>query len=101
MGEVLAAAAASLPDRPATASDAGGATEWSAGDVAFARLERDGTAEFRLAPAVAAAARRTPDTMDSSRGPDWVRFRPGDLDGHAIDRATAWFGSAWRRATGA
>jgi hypothetical protein len=27
-----------------------------------------------------------------------VAFAPGELDGHALDRAEAWFASAWRRA---
>jgi hypothetical protein len=47
---------------------------------------------------VAAAAQRTPDTSSSTRGPDWVRFSPTDVDGHAVDRAVAWLGSAARRA---
>jgi hypothetical protein len=55
-------------------------------------------AEFRLDPPVAAAALRTPDTGPSRRGEGWVRFRPDVLDHHALDRAEAWFGSAWRRA---
>jgi hypothetical protein len=29
-----------------------------------------------------------------------VTFRPTVLDRHAVDRATAWLGSAWRRADG-
>jgi hypothetical protein len=69
------------------------------GDLVFAALER-GTAHFRLDPAVAAAAERTPDATPSPRGPDWVAFAPPDLDGHAADRAAAWFDSAWRRAGG-
>ena len=43
---------------------------------------------------------RTPDTADSARGADWVAFSPPELDQHAIDRATAWLASAWRRADG-
>ena len=57
-------------------------------------------AEFRLDPAVAAAALRTPDTSPSPRGADWVAFSPAALDGHALDRAKAWLASAWRRADG-
>ena len=55
---------------------------------------------FRLDPAVAAAAQRTPDTVTSERGPDWVVFAPVVLDAPAVDRAIAWFGSAARRAGG-
>ena len=69
--------------------------EWDAGGVTFAALAGD-AAEFRLGPAVAAAARGTPDTGPSGRGPDWVAFRPTELDRYARDRAMAWFGSAWR-----
>jgi hypothetical protein len=59
-----------------------------------------GTAELRLAPPVAAAAIRTPDTEPSARGSGWVTFRPDTLDGHANDRAEAWLTSAWRLADG-
>jgi len=34
----------------------------------------------------------------SARGWDWIEFRPTELHRHAIDRATAWLASAWRRA---
>ncbi len=54
--------------------------------------------EFRLDPAVAAAALRTPDTSHLAAGQDWISFSPETLDEHAADRAEAWFGSAWRRA---
>jgi hypothetical protein len=66
---------------------------WSGGEAAGG-----GAAEFRLDPLVAKAALRTPDTESSNRGPDWVRFGPQALDGHAVDRAEAWLASAWRRA---
>ncbi|HET7027259.1 MAG TPA: hypothetical protein VFI28_06180 [Candidatus Limnocylindrales bacterium] len=48
--------------------------------------------------AIAAAARRTPDVAPSTRGADWISFRPRELDRYALDRATAWFEAAWRRA---
>jgi hypothetical protein len=73
--------------------------EWAIGGIVFAAAGPDG-AEFRLAPPVASAALRTPDTLPSGRGADWVLFRPAALDGHAIDRATAWLASGWRRADG-
>lgn len=56
------------------------------------------SAEFCLDPVLAGAARRTPDTGTSTRGPAWVRFAPAVLDDHAIDRAEAWFAAAVRRA---
>lgn len=80
-----------------TATTAGAPTSWIRGDQTFVTLA-DGVAEFRLDAPIAAAARRTPDTAASSRGPEWVRFEPRTLDGMAIDRATAWFEAAFRRA---
>ncbi len=95
LASLLAGLAASLPE--ATSSHAAGRTTWSRGGVAFATLDGDAL-ELRLDPAVAAAALRTPATSASSRGAPWVRFAPEDVDGHAVDRATAWFGLAYRRA---
>lgn len=102
--DLLAAAAASADeDAPwpviaETAAD--GSTTWSMEDVAFATLDAtETTASFRLDPVLAGAARRTPDTGASFLGPDWVAFRPAVLDGHAADRATAWFLAAIRRAS--
>jgi hypothetical protein len=92
-------AAADLEAVERTADAVTGAIEWSIGGRVFAAAV-GGRAEFRLDPAVAAAARRTPDTVPSGRGNDWVAFTPDDLDQHAIDRATAWLASAWRRADG-
>ena len=70
---------------------------WSVDDRAFAALGPSGV-EVRLDPPIAAAARRTPDTGPSSRGPEWVRFNPRELDGHAVDRLRAWLELAYRRA---
>jgi hypothetical protein len=75
----------------------GSAIEWSTRGVTFAAIGPD-LAEFRLARPVVEAALRTPGTIRSGRGPDWVGFKPAELDQHAIDRATAWVASAWRRA---
>jgi 2,4-dienoyl-CoA reductase-like NADH-dependent reductase (Old Yellow Enzyme family) len=83
----------------AVAAD-GSAVSYSVEEVVFALADGADAAEFRLNPAVAAAAQRTPDTTSSARGPEWVRFIPAELDDHAIDRAVAWFGSAARRARG-
>ena len=76
-----------------------GATEWSLAGRPFARLDAAGrTASFRLDVTLAAAARRTPDTSASGEGPAWVDFSPPQpMDGHAADRAAAWFAAAARR----
>ena len=97
LASIVEAAAADL--EAAEARTVGGSQEWSIGGIAFATAAGD-RAEFRLDPIVAGAARRTPDTAPSERGPDWVAFAPTVLDQHAIDRATAWLASAWRRADG-
>ena len=94
--ELLTEAGEALVDVSVT-SDAQGLI-WDRTGRPFATSSADGlTAEFRLDPAVAAAALRTPDTKSSRRGPDWISFTPEGLDDHALDRAEAWFGSAWRR----
>ena len=70
---------------------------WSHRGRPFAVLTPSGI-ELALDAAIAAAATRTPDTAPSSRGTEWVRFNPRELDGHAVDRLTAWFELAYRRA---
>ena len=75
----------------------GGTMTWSRGETAFAVLLGD-VVELRLDPAIAAAALKTPDTVESPRGPAWVRFAPATLEGHDLDRLEAWFGLAYRRA---
>jgi hypothetical protein len=105
VSEPKAASLAAILEK--TAADLDGAdrrqtsdgAEWSAGGIAFAAVNATG-AEFRLARPVVEAALRTPGTARSGRGADWVAFKPAELDQHAIDRATAWLASAWRRADG-
>jgi hypothetical protein len=87
---------AELPDARSTV-DLASAT-WTCNGRPFAVLGPDGI-ELRLDPAIAAAATRTPDTAPSPRGSEWVRFNPRELDGHAVDRLTAWFDLAYRRAS--
>lgn len=95
--EVLTDAATGVED-DVVAADHDGGTSWSAAGVVFAGLDRAGTsASFRLDPVLAGAARRTPDVGSSPGGPEWVTFRPSVLDGHAADRAAAWFVAALRR----
>lgn len=72
-----------------------GVMTWSVGDRAFAVLGPSGV-EIRLDPPIAAAATRTPDTGPSARGPEWVRFDPKEIDGHAVDRLRAWLELAYR-----
>jgi len=99
LAAVLGEAAAALEDAEQAEDATTGSVTWSIGGRLFATVV-GGRAEFRLDPAVAAAALRTPDTSRSGRGADWVAFAPAELDRHAIDRATAWLASAWRRADG-
>jgi hypothetical protein len=72
-------------------------SEFKRGEVAFATAIGN-VVEVRLDPDVAEAAERTPSTTASRRGGGWVRFAPPELDSMAIDRARAWFLSAWRNA---
>ena len=65
----------------------------------FAVVSPEGL-EVVLDPAVAAAARRTPDVTGSARGPAWVAFRPRVVDRFALDRAEAWLRSAHRGPSG-
>jgi hypothetical protein len=79
----------------------GGETTWASRGTVFAILSPDGsTVSFLLDPIVAGAAARTPDVTRSARGPGWVDLRPRIVDGHAADRAGAWFLSGHRRLTG-
>jgi hypothetical protein len=73
-------------------------TEYQRGGQTFAVAHADDSVELRLRADIADAARRTPDTSDSSRGEEWVRFAPRAVDDHARDRLKAWFLIAWRAA---
>ena len=84
-----------LPE--ARSQSAGGAVTWRRGGAVFATLGPWGI-EIRLDRAIAAAAARTADTEPSSRGPEWIRFSPSELDGHAVDRLRAWLELGYRRA---
>jgi len=54
--------------------------------------------QVRLPTDIAEAALRTPDTMLDPDDRGWLRFTPRDVERHVIDRATAWFQTAWRHA---
>lgn len=92
---VIAEVIVDLPESRSQSTD--GIVTWTRGDRPFAALGGAGI-EIRLDRAIAAAATRTPDTAPSGRGPDWIRFNPRDLDGHAVDRLRAWLELAYRRA---
>lgn len=79
-------------------AEAGDGFEYRRMGVPFAARSAAGVVEVLLGEEIAEAARRTPDTTASGRGPDWVRFAPPDWDEHAIDRLEAWFRVAWRLA---
>lgn len=97
LADVVAAAAARLTAPIERQVGTDGQLEYLRGGRPFATVDPDGAwAVFHLTPTVAAAALRTPDTEPSTRGRGWVTLRPAILDGHAVDRATAWFESAWR-----
>jgi hypothetical protein len=76
----------------------GGTVELRCDGRPFARLGPDG-ASFRLGRRVAAAAARTPGAAPTADGPDWVDFRPAELDRFAVDRATSWTEFALRQAS--
>ena len=96
--EVIDAAAAQYGLDPRIETAADGSITWSRGEHVFATLSADATtASFLLDPLVAGAAARTPDVRASARGRGWVEMSPRVVDGHAADRAGAWFLSAYRR----
>ncbi len=99
--EVIDAAAAQFGLEPRVEIAADGSVAWSRGDQVFATLTPDGrTVSFLLDPLIANAAARTPDVRASARGRGWVDMAPRVVDGHAADRAGAWFLSGYRRLGG-
>jgi hypothetical protein len=104
VSKAVEAIAQEIDDRAESLEDievgfADGATTYSRGSHAFAMAREDGF-EFLVGEIIAGAALRTPDTLISERGADWVLFSPAELDEPALDRALAWFEAAWRRAGG-
>lgn len=75
----------------------GKAIEYTRAGAVFAARE-DGRLSFRLREEVVSAALRTPNTGPSARGADWLTLSAAMADQFALDRAVAWFGSAWRLA---
>ncbi|CAN5723340.1 hypothetical protein BH23CHL7_BH23CHL7_08980 [soil metagenome] len=95
LDELFAALAGDLAD--VTIEKVGEAKEYRRADHAFAALA-ERSAEFALDPEVAEAAARTPDAGPSQRGGGWVHLEARQLGPHTLDRARAWFLSAWRAA---
>jgi hypothetical protein len=56
------------------------------------------TVDLRLDSEIAVAALGTPSTQASQRGPEWVRLTVDTTQTHDLDRARAWFLSAYRNA---
>jgi hypothetical protein len=99
--EILESAAADEGADANAAASTDGGLAWTRDGVPFATLDATGgTATFRLDPTLASAAARTPDAVPAAAGPAWVSFAPVAIDGHAEDRARAWFAAAYRRAAG-
>jgi hypothetical protein len=84
-----------LPEARSQSVD--GVVTWTRSGRPFASLGPNGI-EILLDRAIAAAATRTPDAAPSPRGPEWIRFNPRELDGHALDRLRAWLELGYRRA---
>jgi hypothetical protein len=95
LAELVLAIVGQLPDVSRVDDDDGAV--WRRAGRAFASLAGDAL-EVRLQAPVARAALRTPDTRESPRGEEWVRFAPSELHRFAADRAAAWLESAWRHA---
>ena len=70
---------------------------YARGGVVFARVA-GGRLDVRLPAEIARAALRTPDTAPDPDDRGWVRFAPGGAEQDEVDRAAAWFHTAWRHA---
>jgi photosystem II stability/assembly factor-like uncharacterized protein len=77
--------------------EAGKTVEYGRGGVVFA-IQEAGRLSFRLRAEVAEVALRTPETARSARGSEWVALTAAGSDAFTVDRAAAWFESAWRLA---
>jgi hypothetical protein len=75
----------------------GKAIEYAMAGVVFAARDAD-LLSFRLRVEVVSAALGTADTAPSTRGADWISLAPATADQFTVDRAAAWFESAWRLA---
>ena len=75
----------------------GRTVEFDRAGVVFATREA-GILSFRLRAEIAEVALRTPETAPSTRGPEWVALTAAGTYAFTVDRAAAWFESAWRLA---
>ena len=78
---------------------AGSAVEFGRAGNVFAVVSGE-TVDLRLDPEIAEAALNTPGAEPSTRGGDWVHLAVHADQPHDVDRARAWFLSAWRNAGG-
>jgi hypothetical protein len=77
--------------------DSGRTAEFVRGGVVFA-VREGARLSFRLRPEIVAAALGTPDTSRSDRGAEWIALESTAVDAFTLDRAEAWFETAWRLA---
>jgi hypothetical protein len=75
----------------------GDVVSYARGGAVFVRVSGS-SLEVRLPADIAEAALRTPDTALDPDDRGWLRFTPKDDERHAVDRAAAWFQTAWRHA---
>ena len=94
--EVLAAVAT---EAGADSRRAGTAVEFGRSGNPFAVVSGQAV-DLHLDPEIADAALNTPGTQPSTRGAGWLRLTVDTGNPHDIDRARAWFLSAWRTAGG-
>jgi hypothetical protein len=80
-----------------TSSADGEMVTYVRGGTEFARVSGP-TLAVRLPDDIADAALRTPDTALDADDRGWLRFTPAHDERHVIDRAAAWFQTAWRHA---
>ncbi len=80
-----------------SATGDGGVVAYQRGGVVFARVSADAL-EVRLPGDIAEAAVGTTDTAMVPGETGWIRFAPKGRERHVIDRASAWFQTAWRHA---
>lgn len=98
LSEPIEQLAAELPD--VERRDIADGAEYVRGGVVFAVRQGD-RLSFRLRPDIVEAGLRTPDTAPSARGRDWIALTPAVVDVFALDRALAWFQTAYRQAADA
>ena len=77
--------------------EVGTAVEYDRAGIVFAAREA-GRLRFRLRADIAEHALRTPETSKAPRGREWVTLASDVTDTFTVDRAAAWFESAWRLA---